>query len=344
VKAAPRQPATARSADVYSHDGANMLTGAARTARPLVYVPNSESGTVDVIDPRSYRVVDEFAVGALPQHVVPAWNLKTLYVTNDLGNTLTTIDPQTGRPGATIPVDDPYNMYFTPSGRYAIIVAERLHRLDFRDALTFRLHHSLTVPCLGVDHMDFSAGGGYQLASCEFSGQIVKVDVAGERVVGVLDLPDPGAMPQDVKLSPDGTIFYVADMHANGIWEIDGATLKVVGFIHTGAGAHGLYPSRDSRYLYVTNRSEGSISVISFATRKQVAKWWLPGGGSPDMGGVSADGKVLWLSGRYSAVVYAISTRTGKLLARIPVGAGPHGLCVWPQPGRYSLGHTGILR
>ena len=151
-------------------------------------------------------------------------------------------------------------------------------------------------------------------------------------------------MPQDVKLSPDGTVFYVADMHANGIWEIDGARLKVIGFLHTGAGAHGLYPSRDSRFLYVTNRSEGSISVISFATRKEVAKWWIPGGGSPDMGGVSADGKVLWLSGRYNAVVYAISTRTGKLLARIPVGHGPHGLCVWPQPGRYSLGHTGILR
>jgi DNA-binding beta-propeller fold protein YncE len=84
--------------------------------------------------------------------------------------------------------------------------------------------------------------------------------------------------------------------------------------------------------------------VLSFATRKVVKTWRIPGGGSPDMGGVSADGKVLWLSGRYSGVVYALSTRTGKLLARIPVGKGPHGLCVWPQPGRYSLGHTGILR
>jgi YVTN family beta-propeller protein len=84
--------------------------------------------------------------------------------------------------------------------------------------------------------------------------------------------------------------------------------------------------------------------VISFATRREVAKWWIPGGGSPDMGNVSADGKVLWLSGRYSSEVYAIDTRTGRLVARIHVGIGPHGLCVWPQPGRYSLGHTGVLR
>jgi len=151
-------------------------------------------------------------------------------------------------------------------------------------------------------------------------------------------------MPQDVKLSPDGRVFYVADMRANGLWEIGAASFRIAGFLHTGLGVHGLYPSRDARYLYATNRGEGSISVISFRTRKVVATWRLPGGGSPDMGGVSADGKVLWLSGRYNNVVYAISTRDGRLLRTIPVGLGPHGLCVWPQPGRYSLGHTGILR
>jgi DNA-binding beta-propeller fold protein YncE len=331
--------------DVYAHDGVNKIAPAARNARELIYVPNSKSDTVDVINPHTYKIVEHFAVGGLPQHVVPAWDLKTLYVTNDTGNSLTKINPVTGKPGATIPVDDPYNMYFTPDGQYAIVVAERLRRLDFRDAHTFQLHHSLDVPCAGVDHIDFSADETYLIASCEFSGQMVKVDLKSERVVGTLNLPDGGSgMPQDVKLSPDGKVFYVADMHAGGLWKIDGRRFKVVGFLPTGAGVHGLYPSRDARYLYATNRGEGSISVISFRTGKVVTKWRIPGGGSPDMGGVSADGKVLWLSGRYNGVVYAISTRNGGLLARIPVGSGPHGLCVWPQPGRYSLGHTGILR
>jgi YVTN family beta-propeller protein len=339
--------ATGRPAiqNVYAADGANMLRRAVRAALPRVYVPNSDSNTVDVIDPRTYKIVEHFVVSALPQHVTPAYDLKTLYVTNDLGNSLTPIDPNTGKPGRPIPVDDPYNMYFTPDGRYAIIVAERLHRLDFRGAHDLRLHKSLNVPCIGIDHMDFSADGTYLIASCEFSGQMIKVDVKSERVVGVLDLPDGRAgMPQDVKLSPDGTVFYVADMHANGLWEINGTRLKVIGFLRTGAGVHGLYPSRNGKLLYATNRGEGSISVISFRTRTVLRKWRIPGGGSPDMGGVSADGKTLWLSGRYNGVVYAISTRTGRLLAKIPVGQGPHGLCVWPQPGRYSLGHTGILR
>jgi YVTN family beta-propeller protein len=322
-----------------------MLSGAARHALPRIYVPNSQSNTVDVIDPSTFKVIDHFAVGRLPQHVVPAWDLKTLYVTNDIGNSLTTINPRTGKPGKVIPVDDPYNMYFTPDGRFAIVVAERLHRLDFRNAHSFSLHRSVGVPCAGVDHIDFSADGRYLIASCEFSGQLIKVDVKRERVVGKLTLPDGSSgMPQDVKLSPDGRTFYVADMDAGGLWKLDGRRFRITGFLRTGAGVHGLYPSRDARYLYATNRAEGSISVIDFRTGRTVAKWHIPGGGSPDMGGVSANGRVLWVSGRYNGVVYAISTRNGRLLAKIPVGAGPHGLSVWPQPGRYSLGHTGILR
>ena len=342
---APQSRSETAQQNVYAYDGANMLTGAARDARPLVYVPNSQSATVDVIDPRTYKMVEHFAVGLLPQHVVPSYDLKTLYVTNDLGNSLTVIDPRTGKPGRTVPVEDPYNMYFTPDGRDAIVVAERLHRLDFRDAHTFALHRSLTVPCAGVDHMDFSADGRYLIASCEFSGQLVKVDVARERVIGVLTLPDGrGGMPQDVRISPDGSVFYVADLAANGVWKVDGRRLRVTGFVRTGVGAHGLYPSRNGQYLYVSNRGEGSVSVLSLRTQTVVAKWRIPGGGSPDMGGVSADGTVLWLSGRYNSEVYAIATRTGHLLARITVGAGPHGLCVWPQPGRYSLGHTDNMR
>ena len=340
----PARTPRAAAENVYAADSADRLTGAARSARQLVYVPNSDSDTVDVIDPHTLRIVEHFAVGALPQHVVPAWDLRTLYVTNDMGNSLTPIDPRTGKPGKAIPVDDPYNLYFTPDGAYAIVVAERLQRLDFRDPHTFRLRHSLAVPCKGVDHMDFSADGRYLLASCEFSGEMLVVDVARQRVVRTISLPNgPSGMPQDVKLSPDGRIYYVADMRAGGVWEIDARRYRVLRFLRTGAGAHGLYPSRNARLLYVTNRNAGTISVVSFTTRRIVDTWRIPGG-SPDMGGVSADGRVLWLAGRYNAEVYAISTLTGKLLARIPVGTGPHGLCVWPQPGRYSLGHTGILR
>jgi DNA-binding beta-propeller fold protein YncE len=330
--------------DVYAAERPGRLSPVVRHDPARVYVPNSESGTVDVISQRRFKVIGHFAVGRLPQHVTPSWDLRTLWVTNDESNSLTPIDPRTGRHGRTVPVADPYNLYFTADGRRAIVVAERLRRLDFRSPHTMKLEHALSVPgCGGVDHMDFTADGRRALVSCEFSGRMIVVDLMREKVIKTIPLR-AGAMPQDVKLSPDGRTFYVADMASDGVWLIDAHRLRRERFQPTGRGAHGLYPSRDSKHLFVSNRGEGTITVISFRTRRPVAKWRLRGGGSPDMGGVSADGRVLWLSGRYDAQVYAISTRTGKLLHRIKVGNGPHGMAVWPQPGRYSIGHTGILR
>jgi YVTN family beta-propeller protein len=339
----PGMPPVLDPLDIYSEDHAGKLSAAVRDLPPRIYVPNSGSNSVDVIDPATYRIVNHFSVGRQPQHVTPSYDLKRLWVLNDLGDSLTMIDPKTGQKGVTIRVLDPYNMYYTPDGKYAIVVAERLKELDFRNPESMKLDFILKVPCRGIDHMDFSATGRYLIGSCEFSSEVIKVDVTNRRVIGKLPL-EPGGMPQDVKLSPDGKVFYVADMEANGVYMIDGESLTRLGFLPTGKGAHGLYASRDSKVLYVSNRGEGSVSVIDFASRKIVDKWKFPGGGSPDMGGVSADGKVLWLSGRYSREVYAIDTSDGHLLARIPVGKGPHGLCVFPQPGRYSLGHTGVFR
>jgi YVTN family beta-propeller protein len=339
----PGMPPVLDPRDIYSSDRPGMMSGAVKNFPNYIYVPNSGSNTVDIIDPKTFKVVRHFDVGRQPQHVVPSWDLKTLWVLNDLGDSLTRIDPATAEKHETIPVKDPYNMYYTPDGKYAIVVAERERRLDFRDAQSMKLVHSLEVGCRGVDHMDFSPDGSYLLASCEFSAMVVKVDVAEQKVMGSVKL-STGGMPQDVKLSPDGKVFYVADMQADGVYLIDGDRMQKLGFLPTGKGAHGLYASRDSKVLYVSNRHEGSVSLIDFAQRKVVQKWVFPGGGSPDMGGVSSDGKVLWLSGRYNQEVYAIDTRDGHLLARIPVGKGPHGLCVYPQPGRYSLGHTGVFR
>src|SRR5205085_9546577 len=140
--------------NVYAADGAGRLSPAVRGDPPLVYVPNSQSNTVDVISQRTFKVIRHFTVGALPQHVTPSWDLRTLYVTNDLGNSVTPIDPRSGRPGRPIPVLDPYNMYFTVDGRWAIVVAEAHRELDFRDARTMAPHHALATPqCPGVDHM-----------------------------------------------------------------------------------------------------------------------------------------------------------------------------------------------
>lgn len=341
----PGMPAQLDPNDVYTADRPGKLSRAVSGVPERVYVPNAESNNVDVIDPRTFRVIDRYPVGKQPQHVVPSYDLKTLWAANDKGNSLTPIDPISGKPsGPAVPVQDPYNMYFTPDGRSAVVVAEQLRRLDFHDPHTMAVQKSVPVPCRGIDHADFAANGRYALFSCEFSAAIVKVDIAAKQLVGVMQLGHDDS-PQDVKLSPDGRTFYVADMHAAGVHLIDGDNLTEKGFIPTGPDAHGLYVSRDSKELFVTNRQGGgSVSVIPFALNRVTQTWRIPGGGSPDMGNLSVDGKELWLSGRYNQEVYAFDTQTGRLLARIKVGRQPHGLTLWPQPGRYSTGHTGVMR
>lgn len=373
--------------NLYSETGAAHLQPATQHALERVYVPALRSNAVYVIDPATMKVVDRYKVGLSPQHVVPSWDLKTLWVANNAERSeqgsLTPIDPLTGKPGAAVPVDDPYNLYFTPDGQSAIVVAEARKRLDFRDPQTMALQYSIDVPgCAGINHADFSIDGRYAIFTCEFAGAVAKIDLAGRRVEGYVQLRMPATrfqdkipagmsaasavelaasevctsrtgMPQDIRISPDGKRFYVADMAADGVHVIDAERFVETGFVATGAGAHGLYPSRDGRQLYVTARGShrvhggrkgpGSVAVIDFATERVVARWPVPGGGSPDMGNVSADGRWLWLAGRYDDAVYRFDTTDGSV-QQVAVGQEPHGLTVWPQPGRYSLGHTGNMR
>ena len=380
----PGMPPVVDPANVYSETVAGHVLPVLEGDLARIYVPNLRSNDVYVVDPALMKVVDRFKVGRSPQHIVPAWDLRMLWVTNNAeGRTdgsLTPIDPRTGKPGQSIAVDDPYNMYFTPDGRSAIVVAEAHKRLDFRDPHTMALQYAIDVPdCPGVNHADFSINGRFAIFTCEFSGALVKIDLVERKVLGYLQLsmpstrykvepvkPDkvwqPGpsevctvqrGMPQDIRISPDGRRFYVADMHADGVHVVDGERFVKVGFIATGVGAHGLYPSRDGKQLYVANRGShkvhgarngaGSVAVIDFASEQVVARWGIPGGGSPDMGNVSADGRWLWLAARYDDVIYRFDTGSGAV-AQVKVGAEPHGLTVWPLAGRYSLGHTGNLR
>jgi YVTN family beta-propeller protein len=357
IQTVPGMPPVTDPQNLYSEIGAGKVSPALADHKELVYVPHVQSNDVYVIDPKTFKVVDKYKVGLNPQHVVPSWDMQTLWVTNNAERTtkgsLTPIDPKTGKPGAAIPVHDPYNMYFSPDGKSAIVVEEAEKRLAFRDPKTMEMQYYIQTPrCAGINHADFSIDGKFAIFTCEFNKSLAKIDLVNRKVMDYLRL-SKGGMPQDIRVSPNGRRFYVADMHADGIFIIDADSFKEVGFIETGMGTHGIYPSRDGKKLYVANRGShkihglkggpGSVSVVDFATEKVEATWPVPGGGSPDMGNVSADGKTLWLSGRYDHVVYAFDTTTGEAKV-IKVGIEPHGLAVWPQPGRYSLGHTGNMR
>lgn len=340
-------PSPPERRNVYTSPGRGIFAAGVSADRPLVYVPHNRSGDVWEIDPVTYEVVAKYPVGREIQHVVPAHDMRTLYATDDVGNQMLALDPRTGQPGVNIPILDPYNLYFTPDGRFAISVAERLRSLIWYSPVTWQLLDKTPIPeCAGINHADFSVDGHTAVFSCEFAGRVAVVDVGTHRMLRTVDMPTRHTHmgPQDIRLAPDGSAYYIADCDAGGVWVLDGGANQVQRFIATGACAHGLFFSRDATRLFVTNRSDGSISVLDAYTGAPITLWRLPGGGSPDMGNITADGSRLWVSGRYNNVVYVVSTTDGTLLHTVKVGNEPHGLTVWPQPGRYSLGHTGITR
>jgi YVTN family beta-propeller protein len=240
-------PTTAAAPNnVYQYTQANQLAPSVKDIPSRVYVPNSMSNTVDVIDPNTMTVIDHFPVKALPQHVVPSYDMQTLYVNNNNGNTLTPIDPRTGKPGTDIPIDDPYNLYFSPDGTKAIVMAERNNAVDFYDPKTWTLIKKLPIPHSGVNHAEFSADGKTMVASCEFSGFLVRIDLDTMEITGELNV---GGKPVDVKLSPDGSVMFNANETKDGVTVVDWANMRELQFIPTAKGAHGLYPSRDGKQL-----------------------------------------------------------------------------------------------
>ena len=333
--------------NIYAADTPNNLSDAVIGQPERVYVPNFRSSTVSVIDPKTYKIVKTIKTHAGPQHVVPSWDLQTLWVNDNKGNFLTPIDPRTVTARKDIYVHDPYNLYFTPNGKYALVMAEADKEIVFRDPQTMAIKKTLKVPCAGVNHADWTADGTQFVVSCEFSGSVLLIDTAKMKLLKVAKLhpvKTMNPMPQDVKISPDGKTFYIADMASDGIWIMPADNFGHFTYLRTGNGAHGLYVTRDAKNLLITNREEGSVSVLRFTDNKLIAKWKIPGGGSPDMGNISTDGKFFWVSGRYDSEVYVFNIEKGSFVTRIKVGHEPHGLTYWPQPGRYSLGHTGIMR
>jgi YVTN family beta-propeller protein len=312
-----------------------------------VYVPDEKSSNVVVIDPATFKIIGTFKVGSFPEHITPGWDGQLLYVNDMASSALTEIDPRTGRPnGTVIKVPNPYNLYFTPDGTRSIVVEDQLHGaptdpngLVFYDRKTWTKVGTVPIPFAGANHMDFSADGKTLFLSCEYSGEIVAVNVASMQIVKTFHV---GGSPTDVRLSPDGQVMFIANQVRNGIDVIDANSLQYLSFIRAGDGAHGLAISRDTTKLFITNRLAASLSVVDIATRKVIATWSI--GGTPDMIAQSPDGSQLWISNRYSGSITVVNAHTGAVLITIKTGVNPHGLSYWPEPGRYSLGHNGNMR
>lgn len=326
---------------------ATTLSAAVSGDPAYIYVPDSNEssgGTTTVIDQHTHKIVRVLQSGVLSQHVTPSHDLRHIFVEASVANRLFGIDPATGQAATSYSIERPYNLYFTPDGKFGVEMDEQHQKIQFTDPSTFKVVKTISDPaCQGPNHADFSANGRYFIVSCEFSGELLKIDTLKQEVVGHLSLGN-GAMPQDVRLAPDGRSFYVAAMMRNKLVQIPWNDFTVAKEYSTMTMPHGIYFSRDQKRLFLTARGAGAIQVFDLAQEKFVDTWQTPQHYHLDMGGLSVDGSTLWISARNEGYVLGFDTTTGQVIASIRVGGMPHGLLVWPQPGRYSIGHTGVTR
>ena len=246
-------PAPVDPNNVYAGTGAGLFSPAVAGHLNRVYSPNLITGKVDVIDPETFKVIESLDAVPSPEHIVPSWDLQTLWVSGDISYggghaDVMPIDPKTGKLGKAIDVPDSYNLYFTPDGKSAIMVAEAMRRLEFRDPHTMALQGYIPTPrCAGINHADFAADGSYAIFTCEFGNALAKIDLVHHTLAGMLQLT-PGGMPQDIRVSPDGSVFFVADLLKDGLVLVAGNSFQ----------ADRLHPHRrrGARALSVARRHE----------------------------------------------------------------------------------------
>src|SRR3569623_508273 len=101
--------------------------------------------------------------------------------------------------------------------------------------------------CNGVDHLDMAATGRYLLVSCEYDGQVIKVDTEQMAITGRVN---HGSQPIDNKHSSAGSGFFIANQGRLGVSSVDPIAMRELAFLPTGQGAHGMAISRDSSSLY----------------------------------------------------------------------------------------------
>ncbi|HEV2188280.1 MAG TPA: YncE family protein [Stellaceae bacterium] len=301
---------------------AALFFGAAGAASAsTAVVLDSDDDALSVVSSDGYHEVSRTHIGRGPHHLIVSPDGRTLILAMSGSNELVLIDRTTGIESKRVEASDPYQIGFSPDGKWFVSASLRLDRIDIFDAKTFQVIHRLpaaTIP----SHIAFSRDSGTVFVTLQGTGSLISIDLASGKVNWTVPI---GRTPAGIVTRPTGTLL-AGIMGSDYIAEIDPQDGHVIQKIHTGNGAHNFLASPDGKTLYVTNRVAGTISVLDADTLAITATLMAPGG--PDDMALSPDGKELWVTDRWHASVGVIELASGTLKT-IPVGRSPHGIFVY---------------
>jgi YVTN family beta-propeller protein len=323
VLAAP-PPASSRRHAVARLVGAVVLAGgiALPALAKEAVILNSDDDSLSLIDTATYKETSRSHIGRAPHHLMMTPDGKSLIVAMAGGDELAFIDRDSGTVKERIAASDPYQIGFSPDGKWFVANSLRLDRIDIYDAANYQLVHRLpawTMP----SHIGFSPDGKTLYVTLQGTGGLIAIDLAAGKPVWTVKV---GPQPAGVWVRPSGTIL-VGIMGSDHIAEVEPRDGSVIRRIQTGRGAHNFLVAPDGKTLYVTNRVAGTISVLDAGSLAVTSTMVAPGG--PDDMAWSPDGQELWVTGRWRASVNVIERATGTLKTKIPVGRSPHGILLY---------------
>jgi YVTN family beta-propeller protein len=300
-------------------------------ASPLAMVLNSGGGTISEIDMTTRRVLREVPALREPSHWALSPDRSKLLVSDASGNAIFFLDPATGKELGHKLIPDPYQLWFTPDGKYLTVTALRLNHVDIYQADTL------------APVKRFKPGSMPSHLAYTPDSRFVFVSLQGSNALACFDLHN---MTQHwhalVGKTPAGVLWHkgrllVGIMGADYVAVVDPANGRIIRRVKTARGAHNLFVTPDEKHIYVTNRVAGSLSVLDAASLDVVKTIRMPGG--PDDLCFAPDGK-LWISLRFAAAVGVHDPVTGAT-ERISVGRSPHGIFIstllTDQPARKAM-------
>lgn len=285
-------------------------------ARPMAMVINSNDASVSLIDANTHAEIKRIPMLREPDHMALTPDNASLIIGDTSGNALVFLDPVTGEPQRRMTVSDPYQLQFSPDGKWLTIAGLARNQIDIYDAATFQLVHRIPASSM-PSHVAYSPDSSVVYTSLQGTDSLVAVNVHSGAVLWKTKI---GSAPAGVLWLNDRVL--VGIMGSDNVAVIDPASGAVERRIVTGRGAHNLFLTPDGGTLYVTNRVDGSISVLDPTTLAVRKKIQLPGG--PDDMDFGPDGTI-WVSRRFAHSVALLNPATGTFTT-IEVGRSPHGI------------------
>jgi YVTN family beta-propeller protein len=303
--------------------------GASAVARAdQVIVLNSEEASYSVVSRGLRSEIARYPLGREPHHLIPTPDGKEVLVASTVTNELVVLDSKTGeRKRVVRNIIDPYQLGFSPDGKWFVTAAYRLDHVDiYRYDGDFKLAGRIFIDGL-PSHLDFDKESKTVFVTLQQSARVVAFDLATQNIKWNVEV---GKAPAGVVMLPDNKRLVVALTGEDSVVTLDPANGAVTSRLKTGKGAHNFWPKGDGRHWFLSNRVEGTVSLIDTKDMTVVASLRVPGG--PDCMDITPDGKELWVTQRFLRRIAIVDLATLKVTASIPVGKSPHGVFILKAP------------